>query len=106
MFVTIPMEPIANHRFSAVVPIDGGNVKLGFFLRYNELAKYWTVDISKDGKTVLTALPLIPAQNILEMYDYLGIGSAWIVPKANAKHQWPQAADFASDWAVVWGDTP
>ena len=106
MFCIVPFQAIPNHRFSAVVPIDGGNTKLAFYLKYNEIAEYWTVEISKDGEVVLSGLPIKPAQNILEQFAYLQIGSAYIVPRSEAQKQWPGAADFSSDWYVVWGDTP
>lgn len=105
MYCVVPFEAIPNHRFSCVVPIDGGNTKLRFYMRYNEIATYWVVDISKDDEVVLSSLPLKPAQNILEQFSYLGIGSAYILPKSEAAKQWPEANDFSSEWVVWWGDT-
>lgn len=106
MLSIVPFEPIPNHRFSCVVPIDNGNTTLEFFIRYNEVATYWTVDIAKDGETLLSSLPLKPAQNILEQFAYLGIGSAYIVPKSEAAAQWPGATDLSANWYVIWSDTP
>lgn len=106
MYSIVPFQAIPNHSFSAVVPIDNGNTKLGFHLRYNEVATYWTVDISKDNETVIFSLPVKPAQNVLEQFGYLGIGSAYIVPRSEAAAQWPGATDLSSDWYVLWGDTP
>ena len=105
MFVIVPMQAIPNHSFSAVVPIDGGNVNLRFRLMYNELANYWIADISKDDAVVLAGLPLVPAQNILEQFGYLGIGSAYIIPRSEAQEQWPSLGTLSADWYVVWGDT-
>lgn len=105
MLSIVPFQPIPNHHFSCVVPIDGGNTTLGFFLRYNDVATYWTVDISKDGKTLIASLPIKPAQNILEQFSYMEIGSAYIIPKSQAAAQWPGAVDLSSDWYIVWSDT-
>ena len=105
MFSIVPMQAIPNHSFSAVVPIDGGNTNLKFRLMYNELAQYWVADVSKDDTVVLAGLPLIPAQDILEQYKYLGIGSAAIIPRSEAEEQWPSMATLSSEWYVVWGDT-
>lgn len=105
MTVIVPFKAIPNRRFSAKVPIDGSNVSLSFFLRYNELAKYWFVDIAKGKQTVCVGVPLIPAQNILEQYAYLGIGSAYIVPKHESKEQWPTLSTLENDWQVIWSDT-
>ena len=105
MISIVPMQAIPNHKFSAVVPIDDGNVNLSFRLTYNELANCWIVDISKDETVVLAGLPMVPGQNILEQYAYLGIGSAAIVPRSEAQEQWPSRATLSADWYVVWGDT-
>lgn len=76
-------------------------------MMYNELAGYWVVDISKDGTMVISGLPVVPAQDILEQFKHLEIGSAFIVPKsdAQAREQWPSANTLSSDWYVLWGDT-
>lgn len=105
MYTTIPMQAVSNHKFSCKVYIDGANTLLRFRLMYNELAKYWTVDIYKDDNMVYAGLPLIPGQNILEQVAYLGIGSAWIVPKSDVGEQWPSEDTLASEWYVIWGDT-
>ena len=105
MFAVIPFQGIPNHKFSAKVPIDGGNTLLKFRMTYNDLAKYWLVDIYKGDTLVYTGLPLVPGQNILEQVGYLGIGSARIVPKSRVKEQWPSMATLESDWYVLWGDT-
>lgn len=105
MYSIVPMQALPNHSFNAVVSIDGGNVDLRFRLMYNELANYWIVDISKNNEVVLAGLPLVPAQNILEQFAYLGIGSAYIIPRSEAQEQWPSLDTLSSDWYIVWGDT-
>ena len=105
MYSIVPMQAIPNHSFGAVVPIDGGNTSLRFRLMYNEVAGYWVTDISKDGEKVLAGLPMVPAQNILEQFKYLGIGSAWILPRSEVAEQWPSYGTLESDWYVLWGDT-
>ncbi len=105
MYCYVPMQPIPNHQFSCSVPIDGQNVLLRFRMMYNELAGYWVVDISKDDAMLVSGLPVVPAQDILEQFKYLEIGSAYIVPKSDVREQWPSANTLSSDWYVVWGDT-
>lgn len=105
MICIIPMQAIPNHSFSAVVPIDGGNTNLGFLLTYNEISNYWMIDISKDDVLVLSGLPMVPAQNLLEQLGYLGIGSMRIIPRSDVQEQWPSQGTLSSEWYVVWGDT-
>ncbi len=79
---------------------------LVFRVTYNELAKYWLMDISTAEMGMLvSALPVIPAQNILEQYQYLGIGSAYVLPRAKVVEQWPSADTISTDWYLVWSDT-
>lgn len=105
MYSIVPMQAIPNHSWSCVVPIDEGNTTLRFRLMYNEVAGYWVVDIAKNGNTVLAGLPMVPAQNILEQFKYLGIGSAWIIPRSEVAEQWPSYGTLNSEWYVLWGDT-
>ena len=107
MLQIIPMEEITNYKFSCIVTIDEGTIDLGFHLMYNDIIDYWTVDVFKQETEVITAYPLIPAQNILEQFSYLKIGSAWIVHQSeiDLNEEWPSANTLASKWYVVWGDT-
>ena len=82
------------------------NITLLFRITYNELAKYWLMDISDDeGNMLISALPLVPAQNILEQFAYMGIGSAYVLPRTQVKEQWPSAETLTADWYLIWSDT-
>ena len=105
MFSIVPFQGIPNHKFSAKVPIDGGNTLLRFRMTYNDIAGYWLVDIYRNDDLVYSGLPLLPGQNILEQVGYLGVGSAWIVPRSRVMEQWPSEATLDSDWYVIWGDS-
>lgn len=54
---------------------------------------------------LVSALPLVPAQNILEQFAYMGIGSAYVLPRTQVKEQWPSAETLTADWYLVWSDT-
>jgi hypothetical protein len=99
------MQAIPNHSFSCVVPFTDSNVELRFTMQFNEVADYWFVDISRgDGEMLLSAYPWIPAQDILEQFQYLGIGHAYIVPVTQISKQFPDYNTLSTEWAVVWGD--
>ena len=102
----VPFQPIANHSFFAVLPIDGKNVTLRFRTTYNELVNFWFVDISKNDEVVAAGVPLIPAENILEQLRYLEIGAAYVLPKKDAQGEYPNADDLADSWEILWSDTP
>lgn len=105
MYSIIPVQAIPNRTFSSVIAVDGSNLTLVFTLHYNELAKYWLVDIAQNGTILISNLPVIPAENILEQYKYLQIGSAYILPRQVVKEQWPTYDSLASDWYLIWGDS-
>lgn len=105
MFSIIPIAATPNYTFSSKVPVDGQNIVLGFELRYNELAGYWIVTIRNERSDLIAGLPVLPAQNILEQYEYLQIGSAYIVPAQTVAEQWPSRYTLGAQWYLVWGDT-
>jgi len=106
MYSAIPLVAVPNYSFSSTIPVDGANITLLFRITYNELAKYWLIDISDDeGNMLISALPLVPAQNILEQFAYMGIGSAYVLPRTQVKEQWPSAETLTADWYLIWSDT-
>ena len=105
MLSIIPMQAIPNHSFSSVIPFTDSNIELRFTMQFNEVAGYWFVDISREpGEMLLSGYPWIPAQDLLEQFQYLGIGHAYIVPKTQISKQFPDYKTLSSEWAVVWGD--
>lgn len=106
MLSIVPIKAIPNYKFSSKIAIDGKNITLGFELQYNELAGYWIVSISDIvGKYLIAGIAVVPAQNILEQYEYLNIGSAYIMPAQTVKEQWPARYTLVNEWYLVWGDT-
>ena len=104
MLSIVPMQAIPNHTFSAVIPFDDQNINLQFTMQYNEICNFWFVDISQNDTMLLSGYPLIPAQDLLEQFQYLGIGHAYIVPITQVTKQFPDYNTLSSEWAVVWGD--
>ena len=105
----IPLTTDPNNRFRCVVPVDGENLFLEFFARYNPIAEYWMMDISDDyGNCLASCIPLItgqyPVANLLEQYNFLGIGAAVMVPVGMAKGE-PAADNLGSEFVMVWSDT-
>lgn len=110
MISIIPLTPIPNQKFRVKIPMTGRNVPLNIELRYNELSQYWTMNVSDiDGKYLIKQLPLIPVGveqniNILEQYEYLDIGNAYILPAQIVTKQWPDSATLGVQWYLYWGD--
>jgi hypothetical protein len=84
---------------------------LTFSISYNEPGGYWFMAVS-DAKTktlLLDAVPLVtgqyPAADLLGQYEYLGIGSAVIVPTSSLANDIPDDTNLGTDYVLVWGDT-
>lgn len=106
----IPLTTSPNQTFQSTLAVDGKNITLEFNLKYNEIAEYWIMKITNSDKVILLdSIPLIPggypADNIIEQYRYLGIGSAFIVKSSNVAADYPSANTLGTDFLLVWGDT-
>lgn len=104
----LPVDTSPNQTFSATLEINGENVSLSFFLRYSEIAGYWLMDIIRAGETLISSLPLVsgqyPAGNLLRAFNYMGIGSIYLVKAVDTTEDYPGIDSLGSDWVVLWGD--
>jgi hypothetical protein len=107
----IPLTTSPNQTFQSTLAVDSKNITLEFNLKYNEIAEYWIMKITDPSSNtlLLDSVPLIPgnapAGNILEQYEYLGIGSAFIVKSSNVAADYPSDTTLGTDFLLVWGDT-
>ena len=104
MISIVPMQAIPNHSFSCVIPLNNGNIELRFTMQYNDVAGFWFVDIGKDNQTIISGYPLIPAQDLLEQFQYMGIGHAYLIPRSELSKQFPDYETLSTEWYVVWSD--
>ena len=107
----IPLTTAPNQTFQVSVPVDGAYVNIKAVVRYSEPAKYWLMDIYKpDGSAMAMSIPLItssyPAANIISHVQYLGLGSACIVPVGMPGFDaQPSIDDLGIDYLLVWSDS-
>ncbi|WP_148347382.1 phage baseplate plug family protein [Clostridium butyricum] len=102
----IPLTPSPNQTFTSTIPVNGKKLKLFFFLRYNTEQKCWQMDISDSNKNYLVcSIPLVCGCNILKQYDYLNIGSAYIVKAdTNILDTKPNEYNLGDKFILAWGD--
>jgi hypothetical protein len=72
------------------------------------MAGYWQMQISDVNNNVLIAsAPLItgwwPAANILGQYQYMQIGSAYLLNTGNAPTDYPNSGNL-NLFSLLWGD--
>ncbi|MFC3768356.1 phage baseplate plug protein [Paenibacillus sp. GCM10012303] len=107
----VPLTPNANQSFTCTLPVDGKNITLGFTVRYNTVGEYWFMSVSdmKTNAVLLDAVPLVtgeyPAADILGQYEYLGIGSAAIVPTSSLATEIPDDTNLGTEYVLIWSDT-
>lgn len=108
-YYIIPLTTNPNQYLTVTIPIDGKNITLNLVLRYNLNSNYWVmtvIDISNN--TIIDSLPLVPggypAADILGQYEYLGIGSAYIVNASNIQQDIPSDTTLGTDHLLLWGD--
>lgn len=108
----IPLTSDPNQTFEIKVEVNDKNISLGFVVRYNEIAGYWVITISDpDTDTILIdSVPLVggdyPAANLLGQFDYLRIGSAYLIKATATPADRPDDTSLGTDFVLVWGDNP
>jgi len=108
--VIVPIASGSNQMETCTLPVDGKNVTLTFSFTWNAQGAYWYMSIADtNGNLLLDAIPVItgqyPAANILHQYQYLGIGSAYLVPASTGLPDNPTFTDLGSDFLLVWSDS-
>ena len=60
------------------------------------------------GKLLLSSIPMLtgswPAANILCQFDYLDIGSAYIINLGQVPDDYPNAHELGNDFLLLWDD--
>ena len=104
----IPLSSADNQTFKAILTVNGSSLTLNFGISYTAMAGYWQMSISDaNGNLLIAAVPLITgwytAANLLAQYQYLAIGSAYLLNTGGAALDYPDQAGL-SQFSLVWGD--
>jgi hypothetical protein len=106
----IPLDPDPDQEFYVVVEVGRQNIALIIRLRYNTEGECWFMSIKnpRDGKLLLDSAPLVtgeyPAADMLRQYQYLGLGSAMIIPTTNVPPtEIPDLSNLGTEFVLVWG---
>lgn len=106
----IPLTTAPHQSFQVSLAINNLLFRLNLTIDYNEMANYWILGVTdNNGNILLQNVPLItgswPAANILEQYQYLNIGSAYVINVSNSTiNDYPNATDLGTDFILIWGD--
>jgi hypothetical protein len=101
----VPLDSAPNQTWSVSVSINGGVSTFFLELNFNEIANYWTMNISNSVQTLLlSGIPLLTGLNLLAQYAYLMIGSIFILNVSGTPQDSPISSDLGNDFVMVWGD--
>lgn len=98
-----------NQSIQAALNANGGSLTLNLRLYYNTQGNFWVMDISDQAMNrLVSSVPLItgvwPAANILGPYDYLKIGSAFVINQSGTAQENPDDSDLGTDFLLLWDD--
>lgn len=106
----VPVTSDPNQSFPVTLNINNTNKDFILKFRYNSVAEYWIMDIldATTNEYFLSSIPLVPgnypAGNLLSQYNYLKIGSAYIIPDGQISEQYPSEYTLGAGWSLVWSD--
>jgi len=93
MIFRFPFTPAQPQRFS--IPLAG--VTYEIVVRWNDPAACWILDIySQTGVLILGGVALVTGCNLLEQYEYLGLGGGLEVQTDNDTFAVPTFANLGS----------
>ena len=104
----ISLTTANNQTFSVQLTVNGQSLTLNLALAYSVMAGYWQMAISDVNNNLLVAsVPLItgeyPAANLLGQYQYLQIGSAYLLNTSDTSDDYPGQLNLAQ-FTLLWGD--
>ena len=103
----VPTTNAPNQTAQVTLQVNGAPLTLTLGINYNRIAQFWTMTVADaNGAILLGSVPLItgawPAANILAPYEYLGIGSAFVINQNGATTDWPTDTNLGSGFALIW----
>lgn len=104
----VPLQNSPNQTFAVQLTVNGTVLTLNLAVSYSAMAGYWQMAISDvAGNALIASVPLLtgwyPASNLLAQYQYLRIGSAYLLNTGNADTDFPSANNLSS-FSLVWDD--
>lgn len=106
----IPLDTTPDQQFNVTVQVGEENVSLILHLRYNTEGDFWHMDITnaETEEMLIAHVPLLtgeyPAADILEQFEYIGIGSVIILKMTDAAEgDFPNLDNLGTDYVLYWG---
>lgn len=108
-FYKIPINNAPNASYSFRISLQNNTVNrdLRIKLRYLDFYDVWMMDVYDDStkKVLVVDIPMVPGTDLLGQYQYLGIGSAFLLNVRNSALMQPDNKSLGVDFILAWGDT-
>jgi hypothetical protein len=103
----IAISNAPNQSLAASVNVNGGTVSLRLSLYWNRIGGFWSMDVFDSlGNPLVSSVPLItgswPAANILKPYQYLEIGSAFVINNGGNSTDYPNNINLGTGFQLLW----
>lgn len=104
----VPLTSLNNQTFAVQLTVNGQALTLNLTLTYSPMAGYWQLAVADvNGARLISSIPLVtglyPAANMLAQYQYLNIGSAYLLNTGNAPVDYPGQTNLGQ-FSLLWGD--
>ena len=104
----IPLNNSLTQEFAAQLTVNSQPLILNLSLAYSVMAGYWHMAVADvNGNVLVASVPLItgqyPGANLLAQYQYLQIGSAYLLNTGSASADYPGPGNLGQ-FSLLWGD--
>lgn len=102
----ILIDNTPNQKTTVSIEVNGSQLNLQLFLRYNTMAGYWVVDITNldTNELLIASMPVLSGYNLLEQYTYHEIGKCAIVNIGSGVAADLNDQNLGTDFVWVWDD--
>lgn len=106
----IPLTNAPYQYLQVTLAINGGTLTLNLIISFNEVGQFWVMQVfDQFGNALLSDVPLLtgywPAANILGPWEYMQIGSAFVIANTGtpADSDWPGVTGWgAGGFQLLW----
>lgn len=99
----VPLDNSPNQNFDITLSINGKNQTFNLAFSYN-IGHYWTMTVSKNNNPIVSNIPLLYGDNLLNGLEYLEIGSAYLYKTSDTIYEIPDDTNLGTEFILVWGD--
>ncbi|HCW79877.1 MAG TPA: hypothetical protein DG942_02085 [Ruminococcaceae bacterium] len=99
----IALTNLPNQTYSLEIPGDNHNITFIITQSWNEQAGYWTISIyNQESEPLVLGIPLLCGHDLLEQYQYLKIGSLYLINIGDPTIENPDANNIGQNFKLLW----